>query len=58
MQNAPTNCASKPDAELGINFIITNQKKKRRESNVIDPTRHFKNSTQFSVGVFPRSFYK
>lgn len=52
MQNAPTNCANKPDAEVGINFIITNQKKKGREGNAIDPTRYFKNSTQFSIEVF------
>ena len=59
MQNAPTNCANKPDAEVGINFIIINQKKKGRESNAIDPTRHFlKIQHNFLFKFFPRCFYK
>lgn len=56
MQNAPTKCANKPDAEVGINFVIINQEKKGRESNAIDPTRHFKNSTQLFIQAFSKMF--
>lgn len=56
MQNAPTDCANKPDDEVGLNFIITNQKKKGRESKAIDPTRPLKNPTPFSSQAFPKVF--
>lgn len=56
MQNAPTKRANKPDAQVGINLIIINQKQKGRESNAIDPTRHFKNSTWFFIQAFSKTF--
>jgi len=58
IQNAPSNCANKLDAEAGINLIIINQKKKGMKSNAIDSTRHFKTQHQFLFKFCPRLFNK